>query len=516
MDRTYKPDKAMLFVTAGLGVFSFALLLAYHNIADGDLWARLAQGASIWMRGHLIHEDMFAFTKVLPYYIDHEWGSGLIFYSLLRIFGPQSLIVFKILTAIGAVMFAIATGRFFNTRLSVLCLLAIPAAATVFPGYVLVVRSHAITYLFFGMTLFCLEAMRRGWKWPSFLIVLIMIAWTNAHGGFVSGLGGIGIYTIAAFPEKKIFRTMLVTMLAAFSVTFINPYGAKLWYYLIPALTLKRIYISEWLPMPWRVSDAFVAFRIFFAMTVFTLFMGWKSVKWKKYIPELSILIITAYLALLHRRHAPFFGLAAAAFLGPYIEGALGGSVIARYNTFSKVIKPMTAVVIIYAGISFLTAWRVLPYVTFQVLAPVGAYPVREADILMRANAEGNLVNPLAWGNYLMWRLYPRIKISMCGRYEAIYLPSTRQLYHNFFYKTGDDWDKMLQEYQVDYIILDLRRARLTKEDLNDAGFELIWHRGNSALYAKTKHARLLKKIASQLPDKTIEPLDPDIPKKWW
>jgi hypothetical protein len=68
------------YITASLGAFSLFVLLAYHNIADGDLWARLAQGACIWKTGHLIPKDLFAFTRVLAGYIDHEWLSGLIFF----------------------------------------------------------------------------------------------------------------------------------------------------------------------------------------------------------------------------------------------------------------------------------------------------------------------------------------------------------------------------------------------------------------------------------------------------
>jgi len=99
-------DRGLLLGAIGLGIFSFATFLVYHNIADGDLWARLAQGASIWMRGSLIHKDIFAFTPVLPEYIDHEWGAGLLFYTLLRIFGPESLLVLKVVTAIGALAVA--------------------------------------------------------------------------------------------------------------------------------------------------------------------------------------------------------------------------------------------------------------------------------------------------------------------------------------------------------------------------------------------------------------------------
>ena len=36
-----------------LGLFVFASILAFHNITEGDLWAQLAIGESIWEHGRL-------------------------------------------------------------------------------------------------------------------------------------------------------------------------------------------------------------------------------------------------------------------------------------------------------------------------------------------------------------------------------------------------------------------------------------------------------------------------------
>ena len=59
----------------------------------------------------------------------------------------------------------------------VLLVLAIPCALAVLPGYVPVIRSHALTFAFFGVTLLCLEWLRAGKRWPAVLIVVMMLAW---------------------------------------------------------------------------------------------------------------------------------------------------------------------------------------------------------------------------------------------------------------------------------------------------------------------------------------------------
>jgi hypothetical protein len=510
-------DRCLFLVIIGLGVFSFVISLTYHNIADGDLWARLAQGASIWKTGSLIYKDIFAFTPVLPEWVDHEWGSGLIFFSLLRLFGPESLLILKIITALAALGFAVAVGRFNGFEWPVLLLFAPLCALAIFPGYVLVVRSQIFTYLFFSIVLFCLEAIRKGYKWPSLAIITTMVLWTNVHGGFVAGLGIIGVYAIVAFISKRMSKIMFATFIASICVTFINPYGVKLWRYLVPALMHPRTFITEWQPMPMSLGlDSFIGFRILFIITIFALIVGWNKAEWRKYLPGLVIIIITAYLALRHRRHAPFFGLSAAAFLGPYLSASIK-RVVFRMPGIIKRIKPLTAIFIIYGIISLVIANYVLPKTSFRVLTPKGFYPVRECDVLMLSKAKGNLVVPFSWGSYVSWRLYPRLKISQDGRYETIYPESTLNANHDFFYKVGDDWDRLIKENKIDYIILELYNTRLEFDDLKQSNHELVYIDEYSALFARKELARSLIDIAQDIhTKKTIQPLDADIPNEWW
>src|SRR5262249_49125692 len=140
-----------------LGLFAFAVLLTYHHIADWDLWSKLALGAHVWHFGALPHHDVFAFTPVLPEYVDHEWGAGTIFFALLKWFGPASLMWLKIGLACGTMLVALVTGRRAGCGWPALFLIAIPAAGCVLFGYVPVIRSHVFTFFFFAIVLLCVE-----------------------------------------------------------------------------------------------------------------------------------------------------------------------------------------------------------------------------------------------------------------------------------------------------------------------------------------------------------------------
>jgi hypothetical protein len=590
----------MFGLTVALGIWSFSVTLASHHITDADLWAKLALGAHVWKFGSLPHHDFFAFTPVLPEYVDHEWGAGTVFYGLLKLFGPTSLMWLKMGLCFGAIFAACLTGRRSGCRWPVLFLLAIPASACVQLGYVPVIRSHTFTYVLFAVTLLCLEEMRRAtdqerearksfWvrNWPAFLVVAVMLLWVNVHGGFVAGLGTIAIYTGVTLLERyratqllapslhgersgndqsapglraspmnqasapnsslssfggegrgeeahsrsgpgrefctgnhKIARrhlkTMLLVALGSLAVTLINPYGFKFWSYLLPAVLAKRSLITEWQPLPPLAVDVFVPFRILFFVVVVLLLVGWKGTA-KKSLPGLLMLIITACLAWRSRRHAPFFGVASLCFAGPYLattlvrlSGMLPPMLLTR-------VSPSTSLVATYGIVALLVATYRLPHASMEPLSPVGHDPVREADILQLAHAQGNLATPFHWGSYLAWRLFPEVKISMDGRYEAAYPESTFQMNNALFDKSGSDWDTLLRLYPVDYVILDLAEERLRPEQLQTHGYVLIWlTEGSSALLALEKHAARLREVASELPSTTVNPLDASIPDKWW
>jgi hypothetical protein len=208
---------------------------------------------------------------------------------------------------------------------------------------------------------------------------------------------------------------------------------------------------------------------------------------------------------------------AALAFSGPFLHTVLAGLAAWLPPRWRATFHPALAATMLYGAIAIYVAGNFLPDLSFQVWTPVGHDPVREVDILSLARAEGNLAMTFEWGCYCSWRLHPRIKISMDGRYETTFPESTFDLNFNFFQKNGPDWDRLIRDYQVDYIILELARDRLRPEDLLGRGYALIWlDPGHSALMALQKHADRLRRTAAALPPTTIDPLDASIPDTWW
>ncbi len=483
-------DRLWIVLSIVLGFTSFAIILACHRIADGDLWARLIVGATFWKSGGVPRVDTFAFTPVLPAWTDHEWGAGVIFYSLLKWFGPSALMVLKIAAAWTALLVCGAAARLKGTNWPVLLLLAIPAGLAVLPGFITVVRSQVFSFVFFAVTLYCLELIKRGSRWPAAVIVAVMLVWANVHGGFVVGLGVIAVYAIAAVVTRQAAVTMAATLLAALAVTCLNPYGTQFWSYLVPALALPRTGIPEWGPMPVWGADPYLGFRILLVIAVVAAAKGFR--KDRSWV-GLVVLGLTALEACRHRRHGPFFGLAALVYAGPWLEAG-----------FPMKLKklPGLAVFIFYGLASAIVVAQFLPKASLRPMAPQGFYPAAEMNVLAAAQAQGNLAVPFRWGSYALWRLSPRVKVSMDGRYEETYPDATFEMNHDFFYKEGRDWDRLLRDEHVDFIVLELRATPLQPEDLRWESFGLVCSDGVSSLWARKELVPALSAVASNHPPK--------------
>ncbi len=64
-----------------------------------------------------------------------------------------------------------------------------------------------------------------------------------------------------------------------------------------------------------------------------------------------------------------------------------------------------------------------------------------------------HLALPLEWGEYALWFLAPRVKVSIDGRFATVYPESVVQ--DNFDFFTGaPGWRRLLEQYRTDAVLL--------------------------------------------------------------
>lgn len=515
--------KTRLFYGAAvlMAAFSFLVLLLEGNVADFDIWHCIAAGASVWHTGHQFTKDVFAFTPTYAT-IHHEWGAGLVYYFILNVLGQSGLMLWKVIAGFGCLTAALWCGHRNGASMLALLLAAPLMAYGVLPGYWPVVRPHSFTYLGFALTLLLAEFARRGAFWPLVVWPLMTWGWMQTHGGFVAGFGAWGLIGLATLPDRRLFLRFLISGLVALGLTLLNPWGFAYWPHQLKALAHDRPSIPEWQPLPLFASDSFNGFRILLPLSLVLVAVGWRKVP-SRHWGGLALLVITAYLALHSRRHAPFFAITAAAFVTPYLEVFVSqafrvlGSIHTRStgSALPPQAGPMVALGL-HAPLAIYMAMVQLPFASFHVSAPRGLFPVREADILAAANMRGNLVAPYHMGGYLLWRLHPNYLVSMDGRYEVTYPESTHQMNLDFFFMRGD-WQRILKQYPVDFVILDLYFSPLRPIDLEPLGFKVVLQDGDSTalLVRETRLPELMKALPSP-PTTTIDPLQASVAANWF
>ena len=79
-------------------LFLFVLLFSTIDIGiDYDFWARLIVGKNFFQTGTLFNQDFYSWGETHKF-IDHEWGSSLIFYFIQNNFGDIGIFIFKTLS----------------------------------------------------------------------------------------------------------------------------------------------------------------------------------------------------------------------------------------------------------------------------------------------------------------------------------------------------------------------------------------------------------------------------------
>ncbi len=432
--------KKYLFFTTVLITICF-IALVYNN-ADYDLWHRLAAGKLFFSVGHVPKSDIFAYTQTKDLWIDHEWGSGVIFYYIFDKFGLNGLGYLKILLMFLTFLpvYLINRQRTEEPGKYRILFYLVFFYAILF-GFVYIIRSQCFTYAFFAWWLYFIELVKNGNRKILWIFPPMAVIWANLHGGFLAGLG---ILMLSGFP---------LTAAVSGLVTIINPYGYKYWQYLTEAVTMHRTFIPEWHPID--LSGPFIhllGFKLFLLMTVMTLIYLFlrkrEEIKWT----ELLILAVTCYLSLKHMRHNVFFIIVSAAYMGEYFFAAireLTKNMPQKFLSGTEFYKDSaTYAIILIVGI------LTLHFVPFKVKIDETKYPVKSVEFIKKNKLSGNLLVLFNWGAYALWNLYPECKVAIDSRYEEVYPESLVNESARFHY-LGKDWTDLMNNYKTDLMLID-------------------------------------------------------------
>jgi hypothetical protein len=258
---------------------------------------------------------------------------------------------------------------------------------------------------------------------------LLFAVWANMHGGWIVGVGVVGLWIVGRVLDTRSLRAQvsaIVALAAGVLATLVNPYGWRLWAFLLTTVRMSRRDITEWRPL-WEQFDIHhgMFWQVTVAILATTAIARWRKLTWATTLPVVWLGVN----GLLVARLTPLFGEAsilclAEAWRSTEPAESLAVAHVARPRFRSlKAINPrviIDAIVILAVSIPALIGET-------RCLAIEGDWiPDRKAAGAFEApDVRGRLVLPFNWGEYAIWHWGPRLRVSMDGRRETVYSEAT-------------------------------------------------------------------------------------------
>jgi hypothetical protein len=499
---------------AVFGAFLAIFAMALKPVVDNDVFWHLATGRYMWVTGRIPHADPFSWTVPGRPWIAHEWLTELWLYPLYRYGGYAALmLVFAaIITAAFAVSYATARLLGASRPLGV----GVTVLAAVASSHTWGVRPQMISMLLMALTAWLLTraglpalpaaqdnghaaAGRRRALW---VLPALMVVWVNLHGGFIFGLALIGIFALGQSAEAWWARRarradahgrqwarswpLLALCIAA---CLLNPNGLKGLIYPFSYLgnNASTRYIAEW------VSPDFHQMQYqFFEALLLAMIAGVALSPRRPRVTEVLLMLAFTYLGLDSVRNINLFAVIVAPLIAVYLScvwrawrtrnlaDAPSGRTTRPGVTPAKAVLNLALAAVIAGGVLVESAPSLADAHNVQMQAR--RFPAGAEAYLRAHRPAGPLLNSYDWGGYLIWTLYPRVRVYVDGRPDMYGDHFMDDFVHTWHAQPG--WQATLRRRGVRLVLVEptsgLGHALATAR-----GWRVAYHDAVSVLYER-------------------------------
>jgi hypothetical protein len=486
--------------TGDLIFVALLVLLVYTTLAvrllgDAGIGWHIRTGQLILATREIPHVDPFSSTMIGRPWFAWEWLYDAVVGWLDRATGLNGVVFFT--ASIIALTFSwtfrllLRRGTSFPVSL-ILVLLAASASMIHF-----FTRPHVVSWLFSVLWFYILDSSEAKDRDSTaeaqeptlspWLLPPLMLLWVNIHGGFLLGFVLLGIYWLSAIWEyfrlgehrfedalqkiKAAKRSRQLALIAILSTlaTLANPYGWRLHVHIYRYLSNRFLmdHIDEF------QSPNFhgVAQKCFAALLMLTLIA---LAARKRDTPgirpsEALVLLFAIYSGLYASRNIPVSSLLIILVIGPRLSAALQTltakpHVASQSATSSDFFRRMQNVEAALRGhiwpvaALLLTFWITIHAGKLGTRPVINAhfdpkrFPAAAVNYLARRESQGSVFVPDSWGGYLIYWLYPRIKVVVDDRHDFYgeqFLQSYLKTLH-----VEPGWGDFLDQHPVQYVII--------------------------------------------------------------
>jgi hypothetical protein len=469
------------FVVLAAILFLFGLLSgAPMLLGDGDTGWHIRTGEWILANGRVPDTDLFSFTRPGEPWFAWEWLWDVVFAWLHQHWGLAAVVLGNVLIICltAAVLFRLILRKCANVFVAALVsVLALAATALHW-----LARPHLVTPLFVVVFVSILERVCDGRTRLLFVLPFLTILWTNLHGGFGAGLVVIAAYAageaLAALVEPEAAerraallrgRSFLYALAGCLLATLVNPYGYRLHAHIWSFLRNRAFTgsIEEYASLSFQHPGA-----IFFEILLLAgAVAAFRSLLRKQFVYVL-LFAGWCHLALQSTRHIPIFAAVTAPIAAQALAELLEALKTAPVSEWIR--RAATAFEDEAAdfgetdriGRFHLTSALALLVVAALLFAPSPPkkfrsefdprkFPAGAIDVLRNAGSSARVFSLDSWGGYLIYRLYPSMRVFIDGRTD-FYGPAFCESYLDLV-GVKHDWQQELDRYRIDTVLLPVR-----------------------------------------------------------
>ena len=426
-------------------------------LADGDAGWHVRTGQAILASGKAPTVDPYSFSRAGQPWCDWEWLSDVAFARAYQWRGMGGA------AALAAVVLCLAAAALLLWQLrrgaGLWIALGVTLAASSASSVHYLARPHVFSILLYTLCLWSLDEDRRRSRLWIWMLVPVAALWANLHGGFVALVATLALAAAVSALERgwRQARRYGALALLSLAATCLNPYGWRLHQHIFEYLNSSWIlnHVQEF-QSPEIRSEGMVVFA---ALLVGGVAAASRALARGERF-EGALALAWGFAALRSARHIPFFAIAAA----PVVSGECArwwrgiaerapsrsarrvfweaGWELGHAPRVSAWLAAGAAVALAVAGVA-----AEFPASRFPALAVE-----RNLGLLAPRGAAPRILTSDQWGDYLIFRFYPRQRVFFDGRSD-FYGPALGTDY-TVLAAAQDGCLKLLDRYRFDAALL--------------------------------------------------------------
>lgn len=431
-------------------------------LADGDTGWHIRDGQYILAHHAVPTQDFFSFSRAGAPWFAWEWLTDVLYAGLFQMGGLKAIVLLSgaLIGLFGWLVLRYTLWRGANPLVAIFTtLLAVGASSMHF-----LARPHLFTLLLVPVYFWVLEADRRKntrWLWA---LIPLTALWTNLHGGFVIMLACIAVLTAGSAieswlgaPRWPAVRRYGLLFAGCSLASLVNPYGIQLHAHILDYLTADwiRNIVQEFQAPTFRTEGQLQYEALLLAGLIVIGFLAAK----RRFVEALWILFL-AHASLTSVRHAPIYAIVAAPFIACELsEWWSSAAARMKKSQALRILHQMGSDMT--PGFLRTSLWPAVFVLALVALDaplqwprdfPSQMFPTAMIQKNAGLISSGRLLTTDQWGDYIIYRFYPRQKVYVDGRSDFYGETFANQYLH--LLQGAYDWHAIVERNGFDVALL--------------------------------------------------------------